>query len=75
VTTLMWEARAAAGRADDLVEFVLAHVDPSAQVFRSVQDSEVRVVVIDPTGRGVPEVDGALIARPPHAWPFEAIER
>ena len=72
--TLMWEVRAPDGRLDDLVAYVSAHADPSAQVFRSVGD-DPRVVVIDPTGRGVPEVPAELVARPPHEWRFEPVAR
>ncbi|HEY8718133.1 hypothetical protein [Pengzhenrongella sp.] len=72
--TLMWEVRAPDGRLDDLVAYVSAHADPSAQVFRSVGD-DPRVVVIDPTGRGVPDVPAELVARPPHEWRFEPVAR
>ncbi len=71
--TLMWEVRAAPGRLDDLVAFVCAAAVPSAQVFRA--DGPPRVVVIDPTGRGVDAVPADLVARPPHSWPFEAVPR
>jgi len=70
----MWEVRAADGRLDDLVAYVSAHADPSAQVFRSDGD-DPRVVVIDPTGRGVPDVPAELVARPPHEWRFEPVAR
>ncbi|SDI97882.1 hypothetical protein SAMN05444157_1106 [Frankineae bacterium MT45] len=70
----MWEVRAAEGRLGELVEFVAANADPSAQVYRSAQ-GEGRVVVIDPTGRGVSDVPPELVARPPHAWPFEPVQR
>ncbi len=74
MTTQMWEARAAAGRLDELVAFVLDHADPSAQVYRSVGD-EPRVVVIDPTGRGLGDVPAGLLARPAHSWIFELLPR
>ena len=48
----MWEAQAADGRLDDLVDYVSRHADPAAEVYRSADD---RVVVIDPTGRGLAE--------------------
>ncbi len=73
MTVLMWEVRAADGRADELVAYVRAHTDPSAQVFRSA-GGEPRVVVIDPTGAGVPDVPDVLVARPPHEGSFEAVE-
>lgn len=72
--TLMWEVRAAAGRLDDLVCYVSAHADPSAQVFRS-DGADPRVVVIDPTGRGVADVPPGLLARPPHEWHFDPVLR
>jgi hypothetical protein len=70
----MWEVRAAPGRLDELVDFVNATADPSALVFRS-GGTDARVVVIDPSGRGVPDVPVDLIARAPHAWDFQPVER
>jgi len=72
--TVMWEARAADGKADELVAFVVAQADPSAQVYRSDR-GESRVVVIDPTGRGIENVPAELLARPAHAWIFEPVPR
>jgi hypothetical protein len=72
--TLMWEARAADGRVDDLVAYASAHADPAAQVYRS-DGPEPRVVVIDPTERGLPDVPPDLVARPPHEWRFDAVLR
>lgn len=72
--TVMWEVRAAEGRADELVAFVLAHADAAAQVYRS-SAGEQRVVVIDPTGRGIADVPEDLVARPPHMWHFEPVPR
>ena len=54
--------------------YVSAHADPAAQVFRS-DGTDPRVVVIDPTGRGLPDVPADLIARPPHEWHFEPVTR
>jgi hypothetical protein len=73
-TVVMWEVRAADGRLDELVAYVLAHADPSAQVYRA-HGAEPRVVVIDPTGQGVPDLPPELSARPPHAWRFERVAR
>ena len=73
-SVLMWEVRAAEGQLDALVQYVLAHVDPSAQVYRSAAP-DARVVVIDPSGRGVADVPAELVARPPHAWQFEPVNR
>jgi hypothetical protein len=70
--TLMWEGRAAEGRLDELVVHVLTHADPAAQVYRST-DPEPRVVLIDPSGRGIEDVPADLVARPPHQWRFEPL--
>jgi hypothetical protein len=70
----MWEVRAAAGRLDELVAFVDAHADASAQVYRA-DGADPRVVVIDPTEQGVPDVPAGLTARPPHQWRFTAVAR
>jgi hypothetical protein len=72
--TLMWEVRAEPGRLDDLVAYADAHADPAAQVFRS-SAGEPRVVIIDPSGRGLVDVPDELIARPPHAWRFDPVPR
>jgi hypothetical protein len=69
---VMWEAKAAPGRADDLVAHVRRTADDSAEIYRSADD---RVVVIDPTGRGLDDVPAELIDRPPHAWHFDRVER
>jgi hypothetical protein len=74
VRTLMWEVRAAPGRLEELVAYVSAHADPGAQVFRSDGD-DPRVVVIDPTGRGLPDVPAELVVRAPHEWRFEPVPR
>lgn len=68
----MWEVRAADGRQDDLLAHVLASADPAADVYRS---ADGRVVVIDPSGRGISDVPADLVARPPHVWPFEPVAR
>ena len=74
MSVLMWEVRAAAGRLDDLLQHVLDHADPAAQVYRS-RGAEPRVVVIDPTGRGIPDLPDGLAARAPHSWDFEPVPR
>jgi hypothetical protein len=71
---LMWEVRAAEGREDELLRHVLETAAPQAQVFRSA-DSPPRIVVLDPTGLGVPNVPAELVARPPHQWRFEPVDR
>jgi hypothetical protein len=72
MTTLMWEAKAAPDRLDDLVAHVRHHAAEAAEIFRS---HDGRVVVIDPSGRGISEVPGELVARPPHVWSFEPVPR
>jgi hypothetical protein len=70
--TLMWEARAAEGRLHELVAFVRVHASAQAQIYRS-SDGPPRVVVIDPSGHGIPDVPPELVARPPHEWAFEPV--
>jgi hypothetical protein len=71
---LMWEVRAADGRIEELVAFVRTAADPSAQIYRSAEP-EARVVVVDPSGRGIAGLPPDLVARPPHVWPFEPVAR
>jgi hypothetical protein len=70
--TLMWEAKAADGRADELLAWVLAHAAPEADVYRS---ADARVVVIDVTDTALPEPPADLVARAPHAWHFTPVPR
>jgi len=70
--TLMWEAKAAAGRTDDLVAWAAATAAPDADVYRS---TDGRVVVIDGTGQGLPDAPPELVARAPHVWSFEPVPR
>jgi hypothetical protein len=72
--TLMWEVRAAPGRLEELVAFVCDAADPAAQVYRS-DGPDPRVVLIDPSERGIAAVPDELVARPAHAWRFELVER
>lgn len=75
MTVTMWEVRAADGRLQELLDWLLPRLAEQAQVYRSAA-GEPRVVVLDPTGEvsdrlaGVP---AGLIARPAHAWQFEAV--
>jgi len=77
--TTMWEARAAVGKLDDLIAWVLWRVEPSMQVYRTpssdAQDDQ-RLVVIDPggsVGTILAEVPSHLVAREPHQWDFEPV--
>jgi hypothetical protein len=72
MSTLMWEVRAADGRAGDLLSWVLEHAAVAAEVYRS---ADGRFVVIDRTGTALPDVPPGLVARPPHAWRFEPVDR
>jgi hypothetical protein len=71
---LLWEARAAPGRIEELLAFVLARADPGAQVYRA-DDPDPRVVVIDDSGRGLPAPPAELVTRAPHEWAFTAVPR
>jgi hypothetical protein len=68
----MWEAKAAPGRGAELVAWALDQADAAAQVYRG---ADGRVVVIDESGRGLPDPPTELLARPPHVWPFERVPR
>jgi hypothetical protein len=68
----MWEAKAAPDRAVELLAWALEAAPAGADVYRS---ADARVVVIDPTGAGLPEPPPELLARPPHVWPFELVPR
>ena len=70
--TLMWEAKAARGRAAELLAWVLQHAAPDADVYES---PDARVVVVDRFGHTLPEPPAELLARPPHAWHFTPVQR
>jgi hypothetical protein len=70
--TLMWEAKAADGRAEDLLAWVLENAAPAAEIYRS---ADQRVVVIDPTDSDLPDPPADLLARPAHAWRFTPVPR
>ncbi|MEU3980269.1 hypothetical protein AB0F77_09180 [Streptomyces sp. NPDC026672] len=78
--TLMWEARAAEGRGDDLLAWAreqpLAERPPRRETFRAPQD---RVLVLtwwdapyDASLPELPEPPGELSSRPVHRWRFES---
>ncbi|MDX3802682.1 hypothetical protein [Streptomyces sp. AK04-3B] len=81
---LMWEARAAAGRGEELLHWAqeqarrLARRPLRCETFRAPQD---RVLVItwwdagydDPGLPELPEPDGELVARAVHRWRFETV--
>lgn len=70
--TLMWEAKAAPDQGAELLAWALVHAPAGADVYRG---GDGRVVVIDPTGAGLPAPPPALLARPVHVWPFERVAR
>ncbi|MFB7466627.1 hypothetical protein ACFCZ1_24565 [Streptomyces sp. NPDC056224] len=81
---LMWEARAAGGRGNELLEWarsqVLAREPVRREVFRAPQE-RVLVVTWWETDEGVsadlpelPEPAADLIARAVHRWRFESVE-
>jgi hypothetical protein len=75
MTVTMWEVRAADGQLEQLLAWLLPRLADSAQVYRSAA-GEPRVVVLDPTGEVTDRLAGVpagLIARPAHAWRFEAV--
>lgn len=72
MATVMWEVRAAEGRLEELLEWALGRIDPSARVYRS-DGGEPRLVVIDATGQVAGQLadpPADLIVRPGHAWEF-----
>ncbi len=84
ITAAMWEAKATPGRGDALVAWVRTVALPSlddapglerVEVFRNAEN---RVVVISLwTGEpsGLPDPPPDLVARPPHIWDFEQVQR
>ncbi len=73
--TVMWEIRAADGRLDELLDWALGRLDPTARVYRS-NAGEPRMVVIDRTGqaaRQLADPPTELIARPGHSWEFSPV--
>ncbi|MFE9096053.1 hypothetical protein [Streptomyces sp. NPDC007264] len=78
----MWEARAAAGRAEDLLAWAreqeLTPAPLRRETFRAPQD---RVLVITWWDADLaadlpdlPDPDGELAARPVHRWRFESVD-
>ena len=74
MTVVMWEVRAVEGRLDELVAFADTHAAADAQISKA-GGNDPRVVVIDPSGSGLPAPPGELVARSPHSWRFEAVAR
>jgi hypothetical protein len=73
--TLMWEAKAAEGRADELLAW-LVDVAPLGEVFRSFDRVVLVVDLASSDGvraEAVPQPPPDLVARPPHAWRFTRV--
>lgn len=71
MTVYMWEARAVAGRRDELVDWLAARLAGDAQLYRSVDGDRVVVVAA-----GLPPAPPpALLARPAASWAFEPVAR
>jgi hypothetical protein len=69
-TWVMWEARAAEARTEDLLGWALKQAGDGAQVYASVD----RVVVIHPTSSpALPSPPPELITRPAYQWEFERV--
>ncbi|GAQ55113.1 hypothetical protein [Streptomyces acidiscabies] len=79
---LMWEARAAAGRGEELLAWARRQPLPSSplrrETFRAPQD---RVLVItwwdaeyDAPLPELPEPEGELVTRAVHRWRFETVD-
>jgi len=71
----MWEVRAADGQLDALLAWVLPRLADRARAYRSAA-GEPRLVVLDPSGEVTDRLSGipaGLVARPPHAWQFQAV--
>ncbi|MCC0096482.1 hypothetical protein [Streptomyces flavotricini] len=81
---LMWEARAAAGRGNELLEWARAQVlerEPVRRELLRAQQDRVLVVTWWEAAEGVaaqlpelPEPAADLITRPVHRWRFESVE-
>ncbi|CAM5535183.1 hypothetical protein AB0M94_18625 [Streptomyces xanthochromogenes] len=78
---LMWEARAAEGRGDELLDWVRAHPVAGSPLRREILRAPGdRVLVItwwdasyDAELPELPDPDGELVARPVHRWRFESL--
>ncbi|MFF4101077.1 hypothetical protein [Streptomyces sp. NPDC001903] len=81
---LMWEARAAAGRGNELLEWARSQVlerEPVRRELLRAPQERVLVVTWWETAEGVaaqlpelPEPAADLITRPVHRWRFESVE-
>jgi hypothetical protein len=65
----MWEARAATGETDALLDWLVGQAPETAQIYRSAD----RVVLIAELPLTLADPPGALVARPPHSWEFDRV--
>ena len=65
----MWEARAASGEPDALLEWLVGQAPEAAQIYRSAD----RVVLIAELPFTLADPPEGLVARPPHSWEFDRI--
>ena len=65
----MWEARAADGETDALLEWLVGQAPEGAQIYRSTD----RVVLIAEAPLVLADPPEALVARPPHSWEFDRV--
>jgi hypothetical protein len=75
---LMWEARAAEGRGEELLAWargqVLAAQPLRREFFRAPQDRVLVITWWDAAyGDELPEPEGELVTRTVHRWRFEAV--
>jgi hypothetical protein len=66
---VMWEAKAAPGQTEALLEWLLVRSPEGAQVYRSSD----RVVLIAEAPASVDEPPAALVDRPPYSWEFDRL--
>ncbi|HEY3870768.1 MAG TPA: hypothetical protein VGM10_20565 [Actinocrinis sp.] len=76
---LMWEAK---GDADGMIAWWRGEVDPTlpegcaVELFRSADRLVAILRPVPPPASGwrVPDPPAQIVDRPPHAWPFDAVE-
>ncbi|PKT73051.1 hypothetical protein CW362_11090 [Streptomyces populi] len=79
---LMWEARAVAGRGEDLLAWVRGQKVPGEpvrqEVLRAPQDRVLVITWWDAEYHAelpeLPDPDGDLVSRPVHRWRFEQVD-
>jgi hypothetical protein len=69
VSWVMWEAKAAPGQADALLDWLIRRAPEAAQIYRSAD----RVVLIAELPLSVGNPPESLVARPPYSWEFDRL--